>query len=157
MPSKLFRIRFLEKLVGGISEAPYTIITRCRSFAIEPSCPGRWVGELNNPRPGEKGLMEREESKMENEKLKSQQVIVTSTKSVGISVLLTLILGPIGMFYSTAKGALTWLLLVIVLSVLALAINPFLIILVVPVMWVVSIIWGVKAVKAYNEKLLEQT
>lgn len=91
---------------------------------------------------------------MGNEINKPQQVVVTSTKSVGISILLTLIFGPIGMFYSTVKGAIIWLILAIILSIGALASNPALLLIILPMMWFVSLIWGAMAVKAYNKKLL---
>jgi hypothetical protein len=36
----------------------------------------------------------------------TRHVVVTSTKSAGIQILLIVFLGPLGLFYSTIKGAL---------------------------------------------------
>jgi hypothetical protein len=84
----------------------------------------------------------------------TQHVVVTSTKSVGIAILLTLIFGSIGMFYSTVKGAIIMTLLTIVLAVVFIASNPAMLIAHFPVMWLISIIWGAMAVKSYNKEIL---
>jgi len=81
-------------------------------------------------------------------------IVVTSTKSVGISILLTLIFGGIGMLYSTVKGAIIVILLTIVLAIVFVASSPALLIALFPVMWLVAIIWGAMAVNAYNKKIL---
>jgi len=93
---------------------------------------------------------------MGTEAINQQHVVVTPTKSVGLSILLILLFGPIGMFYSTVKGAFIFILLSIVLSLVAFAINPMLLLVVLPVMWVVSLVWSARAVKSYNQSLLEQ-
>ncbi len=91
---------------------------------------------------------------MVNQEANSQHIVVTSTRSVGISVLLTVIFGTIGMFYSTVKGAIIMTLLTIILALVVVAINPALLLLYFPVMWLISVIWGAKAVKSYNNKIL---
>ena len=85
-----------------------------------------------------------------------QNVVVTPTKSVGISILLTLLFGPIGMFYSTVKGALLWFVLMLVVVALVFATEPALLFVAIPALWLVSLIWGAMAVKSYNQKLLQQ-
>lgn len=99
----------------------------------------------------------------------ASHVVVTPTKSVGIQILLILFLGPLGLFYSTVKGALVMLLGVPVVGVFVAALGAasahasqggsvmavlggFAIM--IPVMWIGSFIWGVAAVKSYNKKLL---
>jgi hypothetical protein len=84
----------------------------------------------------------------------SQHIVVTSTKSVGISILLTLIFGSIGMFYSTVKGAIIMTLLTIVLAIVFIATNPAALLLHFPAMWLISIIWGAMAVKSFNREIL---
>lgn len=91
---------------------------------------------------------------MTNEENKAQHVVVTSTKSVGISILLTLIFGSIGMFYSTVKGAIIMTLLTIVLAIIFLASNPGILIAHFPAMWLISIVWGAMAVNTYNKQIL---
>ena len=86
----------------------------------------------------------------------AQQVVVTPTMSVGISILLTLLFGPIGMFYSTVKGALLWFVLVILVAAVVMFTQPALMLVAMPVMWLVSLIWGAMAVKSYNRKLMQQ-
>ena len=85
-----------------------------------------------------------------------QHVVVTPTKSVGIAILLILIFGPLGMLYSTVKGTFLATLLTIILFLIVGANNPLNLIFLIPVMWLVSLIWSVKAVKSYNRKLLKR-
>ncbi len=67
-------------------------------------------------------------------------VIIQNSRSRFVAFLLTLFLGPFGMFYSTAGGAL----IMIIVGILLLASaggGMF------PLIWIASIIWGVAAVK----------
>ncbi len=78
-----------------------------------------------------------------------QRIIVTSTKNVGLAVGLALFLGPLGMCYSTLKGALVMFLVNIVIAVLTLGFGclitlPF------------CAIWAYMAAKKYNEQLLAE-
>ena len=91
---------------------------------------------------------------MESQENNTQHMVVTSTKSVGIAILLTLIFGSIGMFYSTVKGAIIMTLLTIVLAIVFVASNPAMLVAHFPAMWLISIIWGAMAVKSYNKEIL---
>jgi len=91
---------------------------------------------------------------MAAEEGKTQHMVVTSTKSVGISILLTIIFGSIGMFYSTVKGAIIMTLLTLVLAIVFMASTPAMLIAHFPAMWIISIIWGAMAVKSYNKEIL---
>ena len=78
-----------------------------------------------------------------------QRIIVTSTKNVGLAVGLALFLGPLGMCYSTLKGALVMFLVNIVIAVLTLGFGclitlPF------------CAIWAYMAAKKYNEQLFAE-
>ncbi len=96
-------------------------------------------------------------------------LVVTQTKSVGIAILLTLFLGPLGLFYATIRGALFVLFGVPFLFTVgaiafgaaasagstggllgALAMIP----LCAATMWILSLVWSVTAVNAYNQRLL---
>lgn len=81
-------------------------------------------------------------------------IIVTSTKSVGIAILLTFLFGPLGMFYSTILGAIIMLIVTIggLLSMVIFPFNFFGIPLI--LIWPVSIIWGALAAHFYNKRLL---
>jgi hypothetical protein len=78
---------------------------------------------------------------------KPQVVIVRGTKSVGVSILLTFLLGPLGMFYSTILGAIIMLVVSGLLAVMTAGISLFL-------TQPICIIWGAVAAKSYNGKLL---
>ena len=98
-------------------------------------------------------------------------LVVTSTKSVGIQILLVFVFGPLGLFYSTVKGALLVIgAAFIVLPILAAIVGGVaglhssglgllggfgIIALAVPFAYIASFIWGVAAVKAFNRELLQ--
>lgn len=99
--------------------------------------------------------------------------VVTSTKSVGIQILLVVFLGPLGLFYSTIKGALIMLFGVpvaagVVMSVLAAMGTSHngtagaallgiagVFLLTAAVWWIGSFIWGVVAVNDFNRRLMQ--
>ena len=66
------------------------------------------------------------------------------TKSRTTSALLTVTFGPLGLFYSSAGGAL--LLMVIALSTVGTGIVPF-------ICWGASIFWGDHTVRRHNESV----
>ncbi|MEW6408210.1 MAG: hypothetical protein AB1465_06000 [Patescibacteria group bacterium] len=74
---------------------------------------------------------------------------------MGVALLLTLFLGPLGMLYVTIPGgivmtivALFCLLIAVVTIGLGVILFPFFV-------WLPCIIWTVIATKKYNQKLLE--
>ena len=86
----------------------------------------------------------------------SQPIIVQSTKNVGVAIILTIIFGPLGMFYSTIPGALIMIavnLVILVLGVFTVGIGYILFFLT----WPVSIIWAAVAANSYNQKLIADT
>lgn len=74
-------------------------------------------------------------------------VVVRETKSVGVSLLFTLLFGPLGMFYSTVSGALIMIVVSVVLGFFTLGFSLLL-------TWPVSIIWGAIAAKEHNSRVL---
>ena len=76
-----------------------------------------------------------------------RQIIVTPTKSVGISIILTVIFGPLGMFYLTIPGAIIML---IVSGIVGLVTLGYGLIVTHPI----CVIWGALAAHSYNKKLL---
>jgi len=82
---------------------------------------------------------------MSNEEQK--QVVVTSTKSMGIAILLTVLFGPLGMLYSTIWGAIIMIVLSGIIGIVTLGFGLLF-------TWPVCIIWAAVATKSYNEKLL---
>ena len=82
---------------------------------------------------------------MANEQL--QRVVVTPTKSMGVSIILTVLLGPLGMLYSTIWGG-------IIMGVLSLVVGLSTLGLGLIITWPICIIWAAVATSSYNNKLL---
>jgi hypothetical protein len=99
-------------------------------------------------------------------------VVVTPTKSVGIQILLVVFLGPLGLFYSTIKGALIMIFGVPIALAALVAVTGLVgarggagvgtavavgseILLTMLVWWVGSFVWGIVAVNSYNRRLLQ--
>ena len=75
-------------------------------------------------------------------------VIIKSSKSVVLAIILSALVGPLGMLYSTIKGAI--IMFIIGLFFAIIDVTPLLI-----MAWVIDIIWSIIAVNSYNEKLYE--
>lgn len=71
-------------------------------------------------------------------------------KSVAVSLLFTVILGPVGLLYASFWGGL---LMILIGLVVVSSLFPFPIIL----LWIGCCIWGVRAVEHYNRRLLNLT
>ena len=80
----------------------------------------------------------------------SNVIITKATKSPGIAVILSLLFGPIGMFYSTMLGGLIMLIPCIIIGVATMGFG-FLI------MNPICAIWAGVAAGMYNSKLLANT
>ena len=76
-----------------------------------------------------------------------RQIVVTPTKSVGISIILTVIFGPLGMFYSTISGAIIML---IVSGIVGLLTFGYGLVVTHPI----CVVWGALSAHSYNKKLL---
>ncbi len=76
----------------------------------------------------------------------SQPTVVVSTKSPGIAILLTILFGPIGMFYSTIAGAIIMSLVSIVVGVVTAGIGLL-------ATWPICIIWAAVAANNFNKKV----
>jgi len=76
-----------------------------------------------------------------------QRIVTVPTKSVGISILLTILFGPLGMFYSTILGAIA--MCIISLFVIASTFGLGLLI-----VWPICIVWGAVATNSYNKEIL---
>ena len=86
---------------------------------------------------------------MSDENKPIQQIIITSTKSIVISLILTFLFGPLGMLYSTIWGAVIMIVLSIIVALVTLGMGLFLI-------WPICMIWGALAAASYNKTLLAQ-
>jgi hypothetical protein len=69
---------------------------------------------------------------------------------MGISILLTVLFGPLGMLYSTIPGAIIMAVISVILGVITLGIGLL-------ITWPICIIWGAVATSSYNKKLIAGT
>ena len=70
-------------------------------------------------------------------------------KSFWIALVLTILFGPLGMFYATVFGALVMIVLSVLVTVVTFGFG-------LAFVWPASIAWAVTAVYFHNEKLLAQ-
>lgn len=80
----------------------------------------------------------------------SQPVVVTTTKSVGMAILLTVLFGPLGMLYSTIPGAVFMMAVHVVIFLVTFGFGTFLFVFT----WPMCVLWGALAASAYNRKLI---
>ena len=73
-------------------------------------------------------------------------VLLSRKKSTGLALLLCLVFGPLGMFYTTARGAI-----ILICAAIALAIptSGFASLAAIPISW----IWGPVAASKHNQKI----
>lgn len=86
---------------------------------------------------------------MSDDNKPTQQIIVTSTKSVAISLILTFFFGALGMLYSTIWGAIIMMIISLIVGFVTLGMGLILI-------WPICMIWGAFAAASYNKKLFAQ-
>ncbi|MFQ6083954.1 MAG: hypothetical protein ACE5WD_11455 [Candidatus Aminicenantia bacterium] len=72
---------------------------------------------------------------------------MTPTKSMGVAILLTVLFGPLGMFYSTIWGAIIMIVVSAVVGLLTLGFGLI-------ITWPICVIWAAVATSSYNKKLL---
>ncbi len=65
-------------------------------------------------------------------------------KSVAVSIILTILFGPLGMFYSTVQGGIIMVIVSAVLASLTLGLSLI-------ITWPIGIIWGAMAVEDCNK------
>jgi len=84
---------------------------------------------------------------MGNEDQKPMVVVTTATKSMGVSIILTLLFGPLGMFYSTVLGAIIMSVISLIVGLLTFGLGLLL-------TWPICIVWGALATSTYNKNLV---
>ena len=93
-------------------------------------------------------------------------LMTRNTKSVGIAILLTLLLGPIGLFYATVLGGIIMSFLPIILTFLILygysdnflslvSLSAGLFLILPGTYWLINIIWAVLSVNNHNREIEE--
>ncbi|MFH1528395.1 MAG: hypothetical protein ABIG69_17455 [Bacteroidota bacterium] len=80
----------------------------------------------------------------------SKQIVVVKTeKSMGVTILLTILFGPLGMFYSTITGAIVMIIVNVIVAIITLGFGLL-------ITWPVCIIWAAVATNNYNKSLVAQ-
>ena len=79
----------------------------------------------------------------------NKAVVVVSTKSPGIAILLTILFGPIGMFYSTIGGAIVMLIISLIVGIITLGLGLL-------ITWPICILWAALAAGSHNRRILAQ-
>lgn len=80
--------------------------------------------------------------------------VVTTTKNMGVAIILTVLLGPLGMFYSTIGGGFFMTIVSLIVVIPLFIISPLLAAIPIIVFWPICIIWAAVAVSRFNKKLL---
>jgi hypothetical protein len=75
-----------------------------------------------------------------------QIVIVKTEKSMGVTILLTILFGPLGMLYSTITGAIVMVIVSVLVAIVTLGFGLL-------ITWPVCIIWAAVATKNYNKNI----
>lgn len=86
---------------------------------------------------------------MNSENQTAQHIVVTSTKSVGVSLILTILFGPLGMFYSTIWGGIIMMVTSVILALITAGFSLI-------ITWPICVIWGALAVSGENRRILDQ-
>ena len=79
--------------------------------------------------------------------MENQTQIIVTQKSMGVTILLTILFGPLGMFYSTIIGGIVMLILSAIVAFFTLGLGLL-------ITWPICIIWAALATNNYNKKLL---
>jgi hypothetical protein len=77
-----------------------------------------------------------------------QTIVFVKQKSMGVSIILTILFGPLGMFYSTIGGTIFMILVNAVIGFFTAGIGLLL-------TWPICIIWGAVSTSSYNKSLLK--
>jgi uncharacterized RDD family membrane protein YckC len=90
--------------------------------------------------------LRKKEIHMTTSQVSVTNVIVTSSKSVGLALVLTFFFGPLGMLYSTVAGALIMLVVTFVSALFTFGLAFV-------ITWPICMIWGGLAAASHNTAL----
>jgi hypothetical protein len=74
-------------------------------------------------------------------------VMVAPTKSVGVALLLTILFGPLGLFYATVTGGVVMLLVSFIVGLVTLGFGLL-------ITWPICVVWSAIAANSHNAALL---
>jgi hypothetical protein len=85
-------------------------------------------------------------SEAQNQSSSQRQVVVYPQKSMGVTIILTILFGPLGMFYSTIVGGVVMLIVSLLVAIFTLGVGLF-------ITWPICIIWAAVATNSHNKKI----
>lgn len=87
---------------------------------------------------------------MENQNTQTvkQVVIIRNQKSMGLTLLLAILFGPLGMLYSTIIGGIVMIVVNIIIAFITLGFGLLL-------TWPICVIWAAIATNNYNKQLMQ--
>ncbi len=88
-------------------------------------------------------------STLNQQENRPQVIIVKTQKSVGVAILLTILFGPLGMFYSTTTGGVVMLLITVVFGLITLGFSLF-------ITWPICVIWAAISANDSNNSISAQ-
>ncbi|CAI9428736.1 TM2 domain-containing protein [Candidatus Ornithobacterium hominis] len=91
--------------------------------------------------------MENQNTQYQENRHDKQTVIIKERKSIGLSLLLTILFGPLGMLYTTVSGAIIMFVVSLIVAIITFGFGVLFI------CWPICMIWGVLAAKNYNSKI----
>ena len=74
-------------------------------------------------------------------------IVVSHAKSLALAIILALFFGPLGLLYSTVKGAVIMFFVNIVVGVLTIGVGLF-------ITWPIGVVWAAMATNAHNAALV---
>lgn len=87
----------------------------------------------------------------------SNFVIAQPIKSVGIGIVLSLLFGPIGLFYASVSGGIIMLIVGGILNLIGLLMLGFGLIVTIPLTCIICAIWAYVSIESYNEDLIRRS
>ena len=88
-----------------------------------------------------------------NDNQEPKYIVTRSPKSVGIGLILTLFLGPLGLLYATVRGGIIMIIIDAILTGLGLLTLGLSLFITVPLVNFICMIWAYLSIKRYNEDL----
>ena len=89
-----------------------------------------------------------------SENQEPKYIITRSPKSLGIGLILTLFLGPLGLLYATVRGGIIMIIIDTVLAIVGLLTLGFSLFITIPLVNLICMIWAYVGIKRYNEDLM---
>lgn len=84
----------------------------------------------------------------------NQYIVMKSPKSLGIGLILTFFLGPIGLFYATISGAIIMFIIDAIFAVIGFFTLGYSLIITAPLVNLVCMVWAYVKINSYNKALM---